>query len=199
MRTQLQRSRGESLKFLASLFQKAGLAARWRQFRIRQRQAAEWRAELRLRSTLGEPGAGAIALDRQHIGPESHEYTRVSAAASVVSQRISADLAASGLRCHFCYGDSHGWGLVVGARDERQARELMGEDHRIALANCLLPIIVRTVQLADDFSLTIDIDSDERVKAAEGWFFRLRGDGPTGQSFSFNWRDGRAIPAVAMR
>jgi len=55
------------------------------------------------------------------------------------------------------------------------------------------------VQLADGFCLTIDIDSDERVKAAEGWFFRLRGDGPAGQSFSFNWRDGRAVPAVAMR
>ncbi len=187
------------MKLLASLLQKTGLTARWRQFRIRQFQAAQWRAESRLRSALYEPGTAAVALDRQLIGADSDEYARVSAAASVVSQRISADLAASGLQCWFCSGDSRNWGLVVGARDERQARELMSEDRRIALANRLLPIIARTVQLADGFCLTIDIDSDERVKAAEGWFFRLRGDGPAGQSFSFNWRDGRAVPAVAMR
>lgn len=72
----------------------------------------------------------------------------------------------------------------------------MHEDQRLALANRIVPIIARTVQLAEGFRLTIDIDSDERVNANEGWFFRLRGEGPEGQGFAFEWREGTVWPAV---
>lgn len=171
------RAAWEQAHFPVPFWSLARLKFRLRQARFRRDTDKRRRQEQRIRTTLQRPDAKPLLLDQNAVGPGSGEYQRISAATSVVWHRISADLVPEGLKAAWCYGDSHTWGFIIAVPSERQRRELMDADRLAALAGRLIGVVGQTVVLADDFTLRLEIDSDERVRAAEGWQFRLRGDG----------------------
>lgn len=170
------RATWEQAHFPVPFWSLARLKFRLRQARVRRNTAAMHRRELQLQTVLSRTGAAPALLDRGKVGPDTHEYERMSAARAVVWQRAQQDLASDGLGVPWCYGDSHNWMFVISVSTEQEWRAALGGDRLAALAGRLVRTLMRTVLLADDFTLRLEIDSDERVNAAEGWQFRLRGD-----------------------
>lgn len=167
----------EEVHFPVPFWSLARLRFRLRQARMRRDTVRRHRQEERLRAALERPGARPLWLDRNLVSPRSGEYERISAATSVIWRKVSTHLAAEGWNAAWCYGDSHTWGFIIAVPTERHWRDLVGGDGLEALASRLIDLAADTIILADDFTLRLEIDSDERVQAAEGWQFRLRGDG----------------------
>ncbi|GEM_PF-1869722 len=185
----------ESIQFSVSLLSHRRLKFRLRQVWMRLRLAAARRREDHIKRELLRPGAVPVLLARGKIGLASDEYAKISAASSVVWRRVTSLLDKEGYRCCFCYGDSHEWGFIVAAQSEAMVRQILAGDELPELATRLIEIVAQTVIPAEDFRCTLALDSDERVQANEGWQFRLKGEGPHGQSFAFAWVDRRAMPA----
>lgn len=185
------RATWEQAHFPVPFWSMARLKFHLRQARFQRDIARSRRQEERIRTALDQPDAKPLLLDRNAVSPGSGEYQRISAATSVVWRRVSADLAPEGLKAAWCYGDSHTWGFIIAVPSEQSRRELMGAEHLSALARRLIDLLAQTVVLADDFTLRLEIDSDERVNAAEGWQFRLRGDGPPEAGSAWHLIEGR--------
>lgn len=183
----------EKVYFPAKLFSLRRLEFRYRQLKgcIAVRRSRLHEAQFMRR--LERPASPPIQVDRSRIGLKSDEYARISAASNVVSRRITGLVEPRSLRNCWCYGDSSYWSLVLSLPTETDFDAFMRSDQLDCLAADLLSAISESVIPSEGFTLTIDIDTDERVKAAEGWFLRLRGAGQPGCSFAWQLENDRLL------
>jgi len=178
--------RGEDIHFPAELFSLRRLRFYLRKYKF---QWDSWRSDQHvaaLERQFARPGAAKVTLDSDMIGPETDEWDRIEAANGVLSDELTKAVANHGLRLHWSYGDSKDWRVIVGMPSEDQLAQFISTDANAGLARELINLIGRTVELKNGFKFYMELDSDERVNADEGWFFRIKGDPQPGREFVFN-------------
>ncbi len=135
-------------------------------------------------------------LDLKSVAPDNDQYQLIERASRDTWQDMQALGSKLGLALHWSYGDSARWTLLYSAPNEGQIDTLLGSPNLPSIASDIHRALSRKIALKDDFRLILDLDSDERVRGAEGWQARMRG--PTGperhRAFTFN--DGAASLAA---
>jgi len=147
----------------------------WRSDRLEAKLARTWR----------KPGSPKVLLNADLIGPATDEYERIEAASSVVSEKITKVVAQRHLRLWWSYGDSDGWRVIIGIPTESQFAEFTTHDLD-SFATELSGLIGSVVEFTEKFQLYVELDTDERVEANEGWFFRIKSDPQPRREFVFD-------------
>lgn len=149
--------------------------------------------------TLLQPGSDRgmtkAQLNSDLIGPESDEYDRIEAASRIVSEKLEHATQERGFRLWWSWGDSNGWRVIIGISTEDELTALLASHLDLAaFAHELIELIGSVVELDTSFKLYLELDSDERVDANEGWFFRVKSEPWPGRERLFIQNGKRAIP-----
>jgi hypothetical protein len=116
-------------------------------------------------------------LNSKFIASGSGEYDRIEAASNVVSEKLTQATEDRGYRLWWSWGDSRSWRVIIGIPTEEGVADLLGNRSRLnGFAHELIDMIGSVVALEADFKLYLELDSDERVDANEGWFFRIKSE-----------------------
>ena len=115
-----------------------------------------------------------VQLNLDIVGPDNDEFDRAEEAASLVNDILEETFESPQRRVHWSWGDSNSWRIILGVPTEADVAGLASSEADAALASRLVQIIGTVVELNEGFRLFLELDSDERVKAHEGWFFRLK-------------------------
>ncbi len=148
----------------------------WRDDRLVSALKREWR----------KPDAHPVHLDSDLIGPKTGEYQRIEAASALVSEKLTSAIQQRGFKLYWSYGDSSAWRAIVAIPTESALARFVSTAQFPDFAREVVDLIASTVQLERDFKLYIELDSDERVNAAEGWFFRIKSDPKPDREFLFD-------------
>ena len=128
-------------------------------------------------------------LDISLVGPENDEYERIEAASRALFPVISKIASEVGGQLHWSYGDSNAWRVIVGLKTEMAVQSFLeGSVSRNFVTN-LVSALERSIALDPDFRLFVEIDSDERVNAEEGWFMRIKSDETAERTIVFARKD----------
>ena len=132
-------------------------------------------------------------LNLDIVGPENDEFDRAEEAAGLVSDLLEESFEAPHRRIHWSWGDSNSWRIILGVPTEQDLTGIVSSEADAALANRLVQIIGSVIALNEGFSLFLELDSDERVNANEGWFFRIKSEPSREQVFV--WSEGKLARA----
>jgi hypothetical protein len=127
-----------------------------------------------------------VQLNLDIVGPDNDEFDRAEEAASRVNDMLEETFEAPERRVHWSWGDSNSWRVILGVPTEADLTGLVSSEADAALATRLVQIIGTVVELNEDFRLFLELDSNERVNANEGWFLRLKSDPGREQIFVWN-------------
>lgn len=120
-------------------------------------------------------GMTKAQLNSDLISPGSGEWDRIEAANHVVSEKLENATQERGFRLRWSSGDSNTWRVIIGIPTEEELTALLVSHADLAaFAHELIELIGSVVTLATGFKLYMEFDSDERVDANEGWFFRVK-------------------------
>lgn len=126
------------------------------------------------------------------IGPGNDEYDRIEAASNVVGKKLSQAVEDRGYRLWWSWGDSRSWRVIIGIPTEKGLAGLLASAAQLnGFARELIDLIGSVVALETDFKLYVELDSDERVDANEGWFFRVKSEALPGRERHFIRNDKR--------
>ena len=137
-----------------------------------------------------------IQLNSDLVGPETDEFDRIEDASGRVSDILEETFDSPHCKVHWSWGDSTAWRIILGVPTENDLKGLVSSGADAALATRLAKIIGQVVELNDGFQLFLELDSDERVKASEGWFFRLKSEPMPGREKLFVWNGERLESSV---
>jgi hypothetical protein len=127
-----------------------------------------------------------LLLDSDLIGPENDIYERIEIASGEISKPASRIVGRFNGKLHWSWGDSKGWRLIIGFATEAELARLISSPAANKLAAEIIEVLGDALVLDPKFKLYIELDSDERVNANEGWFFRMKSDPQPGRELTFN-------------
>jgi hypothetical protein len=127
-------------------------------------------------------------LNSDIIGPENDEYDRIEAASNIIGEKIGKLASDHGYKLWWSWGDSNAWRVIVGIPTETEFAQLTSTGADTELARKIVSLIGSTVELNEGFKLYMELDTDERVNANEGWFFRIKSEPSREQVFV--WSEG---------
>jgi hypothetical protein len=131
-------------------------------------------------------------LDVDVIGLGNEEFDRIEAASAVVSEKLSRAVENRGYRLWWSSGDSNSWRVIIGIPTEDELAGLLSNKADLDLfAHELMDLIGSVVALKTVFKLYLEVDSNERVDAHEGWFFRVKSVPPRSRERHFIRNDKR--------
>jgi hypothetical protein len=136
-----------------------------------------------------------VKLDTELVGPETDEFNRIERAAAIVSDRVGTLVERRWLKLHWSWGDSNAWRVIIAIPTETQFSEFVASQSLADLAAEIVGVIGEVVELNDGFKFYLELDSDERVRSHEGWFFRLKSDPKPGREFVFAWNGENLVSA----
>lgn len=182
-------NRAQDIHFPAALFSTRRVTFYLRRYKLRRQFARDRRLTSRLTREWQQPNAPKVHLNSDLISPETNEYLKISAANSLVSAKLTKASEARRLDLHWSYGDSRSWRVIAAIPTESELEECVSAKGYSGFANDVLESVESIVELDDGFRLYLELDSNERVNGAEGWFFRIKGDPRTGREFAFEKKE----------
>lgn len=177
--------RNESVQFPAPLFSMERLGFYVRRLSLRMWKSRNDRLVSQLKRQMRAPNSPKVHLDSSRIGPTTSEYQKIEAANAIIFEKVSEAAEAQAFRLRWSYGNSSCWRVILSVGSEEELKGCVAERRYASFAGKLVGLLEELVQLDPAFKLHTEIDSDERVTAAEGWFFRLRADAQSGREFVF--------------
>ncbi len=133
-------------------------------------------------------------LNLDLVGPDNDEWDRIEAANAVLIEVLETAVAEHGYRLWWSSGDSFSWRLIIGIPSEEDLRNFINSGAKDAAVSWV-GLIANVVRLDPAFKLYIEVDSDERVNAEEGWFFRVKSDPQPDRELIFVWNGSSLIHA----
>lgn len=185
--------RNDSVQFPAPMFSMERLGYYFRRFKLRMWKRRNDRLVSQLKRQMGAPNTPKVHLDSSRIGPTTSEYQKIEAANAIIFEKVSEAAEAQAFRLRWSYGNSSHWRVILSVGSEEELMGCIAEQRYAGFARKVVGLIEEVVQLAPSFKLYTELDSDERVTAAEGWFFRLKADPQPGREFVFELNIGELI------
>lgn len=187
-------ARGEDIHFPAGLFSIRRLAFYLRQYGLRRRFRSVDQRAARLKRQWRKSAAPSVRLDSDLIGLGTPECARIVAATDLVSEKLTRVVRRRGCELHWSWGDSRSWRVILAILTEAELSMIVSGDALAGLGGEVTRTIKTVVDLDEAFELYLELDSDERVNASEGWFLRLKSDPQPGRGFTFDG-SGQRSPA----
>jgi hypothetical protein len=185
----------QDIEFTAPLFSEPWFNFYRRLFKLRWNRWQDRRTVSKLKREWRKPGTATAHLDSELIGPRTGEYQRIEAASELVSEKVSEVAQVRGFKLYWSYGDSNGWRVIVAIPTESELTQSISNGAYADFALELIEIVRSVVALDDGFKFYMELDSEERVNAAEGWCFRVHGNAEPGREFVFDVRGNRVSNA----
>lgn len=177
--------RGEDIHFPAALLSARRLKFYRRKYKLQWQSWQDDRLVTKLKRRWRKPDTPRVHLDSDIIGPDTDEYQKIEAASALVSEKITKAAVEHGCKLYWSYGDSRAWRVIIAITTEAELKKFALGAANVNFARWLIQLIGSVVDLDEDFKLYMEIDSDERVNAAEGWFFRIKSDPQPGRELMF--------------